>query len=1238
MPFFRLLVFFSSVLQVSLAVAQVNTFPYLEDFEEGSDFDGFDLNNNWGTSTFDGAGNHELMFNMYGFSSTDSPIFDCSAMTEDPILSVYLRFSFSRFRDYYGQVNTWYSLDGGQSWIELVSSGTESLPIGWSTGVWKGSVPYSKRQIRIPGGAGKDSVMIRFGGGLEWFDIGADPGDGFRLDNFRIRERSAADAHVHGVQVAYPKTWNAPHADVSFTVRNDGTQMADIPLVIEVATPTGILQTYADTLRNMAPGADTLYQQQVPMATVGGYQVTAYSQLAGDPYNFNDTVHTLVSRRGIYFDLLVKESFENAQFFDTAYYQSASLTGARGAYFAGTPGRGSLSTTLPGQTYQGSTTVVLDGGNAQNNQLILTLDGSDYQVATDNVHLRFAANTSRQGTKQVYVRGSSDDSWVKLYDFGSLPAFGSYVEVSGLSISDALRQVGQEFSGTMQVAFRQERPHDNASGRLWLDVIELYTPTTNAKALGLTYTGDDPFAPVLADSLVVSVLNAGLDTLHEVPVQVVIKGHGHADTLFHTYTGEVLPQEEVKIYVTGADFSQPNNYTITATLQVPEDEIVRDDQTTLGVTTRSVVSEYPYYESFESAVPRIYNANAEIVGALGCYHTQLTGKGTLQFSYTNLEVNDGEQATVLTAGHGGTNALVLTLDLSAYDPDIEKAYLSFLLRKFSGDTEYVWIRGNPNAPWLTLLNWSQLALGGKWNSVDHLDLGRTLTGGGQSFSDHTQIMFRHTMNLSFGSWGVAFDSLMVQVPDNDLVVNEIYTPLPFDLSGADSVTVEIWNTSTNSLRLDSLFLEIAGDSFANTHTVYLDSLIAPKSQARFSFIADLSSWAEQTLTARLVAQMDGFEANNSYSTTRFRQSRASDLPFLQDFEQAERKTYNRATYHMPGVAGMAFNPDDRVEGARGTLKFYDADRPPYAGEQAAYLGVYTNSREHLVLTADLSDYEAATDSVFLSYVVRVYRYVYGTATPNGLFMRGSVEEPWKNLRNWPKARDGILQYVVPLSEFLTQVGQDYSATTQWSFTQGNQLMALDNIVLSPWRYDAYVSAIELLDLGDPSSDVQVMVGNQGAQNVEEGLWVYLEVESPSQTVLDSVWLESTLMAMHTDTVVFDGALLPAARPYTLRAWTAFPQDQNFTNDTLVVEDSQVLGWESEAPSFVLYPVPTHDELTVEMSLTVSGQISMALLDLQGRVLYQHDEQVAGNGLKRTLSTAGLAPGLYNISQVCLCIT
>ncbi len=117
------------------------------------------------------------------------------------------------------------------------------------------------------------------------------------------------------------------------------------------------------------------------------------------------------------------------------------------------------------------------------NEIILTLDLSNYDESCDVVHLAFQwidINDEPQAQDRVYLRGSSSDTWIEILDWTTpnSPAWQSFAahDVSN-TLSTALP--AQSFSSSFQVRWVQYDSHSTPSDGFGVDDVALTLDSTS---------------------------------------------------------------------------------------------------------------------------------------------------------------------------------------------------------------------------------------------------------------------------------------------------------------------------------------------------------------------------------------------------------------------------------------------------------------------------------------------------------------------------------------------------------------------------------------------------------------------------------------------------------------------------------------------------------------------------------------------------------------------------------------
>ena len=1240
----RALYLFIFLVLLTLPVeAQITEFPFYTSFETtdspGLIYGGFYRQKyNYSPGTLPQSGQYYLQADMWGSATLYTEYLDFSGMLEDPVVSMYLRYGFGAFRERRGDVRFQYSINGGKSWASFFNEDSSSLAVNWSNGIWDCCRnEFTLHQVSLKGMAGRDSVLLRYWAVLQDPDLG-DPGIGFQIDDFRIRERSAVDASLLAFGVVNDDPWaRGDSTELRLTLRNEGTTASDVPLEIRVESPDGVQAVRSYLVPTLGPTEQITRSFWVDLRLPAAYRITVSAAAPGDPYAFNDSLQVHTATRTAYAGLPVYEDFEGLRFFDTAYIYPATLAGVEGFYFSTAPGKGFLEAAPAGRAYEGSLTPFIDGRSGYS--LALAVDASAYAVADDNVYLNLQVKSAvmqSRDKKQILVRGSNSDPWLLLYDLRSLPAYNQFVVLGGLPVSKVLKAGGQEFSSRTQVLFTQSVERLYPYGGLYLDNIELIAPAVNVKALSIR-SHAAPFYPSGNDSVTVTLTNNAVDTVYTVPLSILVKGSNGMDTVRHTLPDVLAPGDTITRTLAGVDLRSPGNYSLELALEVPGDEIAPDNYTSLGVISRSRVRDFPYLEDFEQVTAVDYRSNAEIEGATGLYHELGTNFSEIAFSDDVIAAGEGTKAAHLTAWGpyswiNGDHSLILSLDLDGQKAGEDGVGLSMLLHRYPKNVA-TWggeirVRGNPAEPWLELFRWVDLPDLPDWQQVRDLDLGRCLKAGAQEFSDLTQVMIYHQgSSQTLSRSGLSIDSLAVYIPEEDMGITRLEIPGIYERDGSDTLMMIVKNTGISSLRLDTVAVQVAG-SRPQEVQVLADTLLAPGDSLVYQFELDLAARDSVYLRASISAMGDAYAGNDTWSIATLRKTRISRLPYFEGFENVSRITYDEAA-NPTRLDGYFFDQIVMPRNRHGVLRFYIESLPPYAGEQAVYLG-QEDGVELLTFTADLSALRAVTDSAFLSFVLR--NYTSNRSGYDSLYLRGSEDDDYFPVFGWfNQGRPDHEQFVFPLSTLLLARGQDFSSTTQLLFSHRYAMIAIDNVALSAYRYEMSPGDMQFVRLSSTRQNVRVKVTNGGAANIGVGEKVYLEVEGPGGIQYFEVAMEEVLFPMQSRYVVFRDQEITGAGDYTFRAYTALAGDGLSANDTLAMSLPLVLGLDQPAQSDLeVFPVPASSHIQVRQTVLPGARVLISICDMQGQVVYEQALQATGDQIDLLLPVAGLSRGLYTL--------
>ena len=804
-------------------------------------------------------------------------------------------------------------------------------------------------------------------------------------------------------------------------------------------------------------------------------------------------------------------------------------------------------------------------------------------------------------------------------------------------MAEVVRRAGQELTHRAQFRIRTVDAKIQPTSWIQIDEVVVRKTTTNV-ALLHTKSLADAWEPIGDDKVWVKLVNNGLDTLHAIPLRLVVASETTADTLLVTVNTPLAPGESLGRGLGSFDFTAPGNYTIEATALVPGDEVAEDEIATHGHISRSRVSEYPYFEGFEGVYTARFSGGQELAGAVGLYHQVETGNGRLEFVHNAIEAGEGSQAAHLTAQGSkpqfpGEHGLILTLDLAGQRAGIDPVVLGMLLHRYINYEEFssgdLRVRAHPDAPWQVLYVWTDLPELDEWQTVQGLDIGVPLQAAGYEFTDLTQVLIRHEGNkiADLTQNGLSIDSLMVVVPSEDLAITNMVFPDSYTRSALSLVEVEVYNNGESLLRVDSVSLEEASGWF-ETQMRFPDTTMDPEEKVVFSFWVDLSSIDPLNVRGQLWASGDTYAGNNAVSHTLLRRPALEAFPYFEDFESAVQYTYEDAA-NLDGFSGYYYDEDVYSWGNRAKLFFYASDHPAYSGHQALHL--YPNSgSQFLTLTTDLAEKSVDTDSVFLGFAIRNYSDI--RSPMDSIWIRGSAADPWVAIVNWfPFGQDQYEPLVFNLSSMLEGAGHQFSATTQVRIGNRYSSLSLDNVALSAYRYDLGVTGLTTQVGNAGVEDLRVEVTNFGAGQIAQGFWLHVLVDEEGIARYDSVWVQGSDFTAQTLVHVFPGENLlgnPGSR--VVQAWTALPEDSHPANDTLVREVNVVLGLEANPITDLrVYPNPAHDYLLVKQTLRMGALASVSILDLQGRELYQSQPiQVTENQLNTTVPVLGLQQGLY----------
>jgi len=285
-----------------ISVPVVSTVPYTEDFESGTG--GWvtnGLNSTWElgepeTTFIDTAnsGINAWVTNLTGqysageVSYVESPCFDFSSITDDPVLSFAGIFRTESCCDE-GWVDI--SIDGGNTWTKLGASGEgenwyNDAGNNWWDGTSGADNVWVNAEHILDGTAGQAEVKVRF----VFSSDGSVQDDGFGVDDISIHPQAQLDLVV--LSFDGPTSGCSLGEDaVTFTFWNKGlADASNFEIGFRVDGGLAQTETYTGTVNSGDTVTTTTTVEMVDLSIAGVYSIDVFTALAGDEDVSNDTL------------------------------------------------------------------------------------------------------------------------------------------------------------------------------------------------------------------------------------------------------------------------------------------------------------------------------------------------------------------------------------------------------------------------------------------------------------------------------------------------------------------------------------------------------------------------------------------------------------------------------------------------------------------------------------------------------------------------------------------------------------------------------------------------------------------------------------------------------------------------------------------------------------------------------------------------------------------------------------
>jgi len=292
------------------SIPTISTVPYFEDFENGTGgwtsvgvFTPWQLGDPEGTeidTAYSGVNAWATNLNTFNYENSEisvlqSPCFDFSAMTDDPMISFAIIHSAEMNWD-----GTWLevSTDGGTTWNTVGNLGEGEnwytsngffnafIEQGW-TGNSGANVDWVIAEHILDGVAGEADVKVRF---VFSSDASVNFYEGFAIDDISIHPQAQLDLVV--------LEFNGPSdgcslgdEPVSFTFWNKGLQtVSNFPVGFRVDGGTAQTETYTGQVAQGDTVSYTFLTELADLSAAGSHSIDVFTGLVGDEYTDSDTL------------------------------------------------------------------------------------------------------------------------------------------------------------------------------------------------------------------------------------------------------------------------------------------------------------------------------------------------------------------------------------------------------------------------------------------------------------------------------------------------------------------------------------------------------------------------------------------------------------------------------------------------------------------------------------------------------------------------------------------------------------------------------------------------------------------------------------------------------------------------------------------------------------------------------------------------------------------------------------
>ncbi len=375
-----------------------------------------------------------------------------------------------------------------------------------------------------------------------------------------------------------------------------------------------------------------------------------------------------------------------------------------------------------------------------------------------------------------------------------------------------------------------------------------------------------------------------------------------------------------------------------------------------------------------------------------------------------------------------------------------------------------------------------------------------------------------------------------------------------DFTATYAVQVDVTNFGSANQTNVPITLEITDDADVTTiinETVDVSS--GATVQYTFTATVDISAVGSYDIVVYTSLVGDEVPDNDSHSSTVLRVSPAT-IPVSEDFEgvAAFTKTYTEKTADIDGLTGFSFIPEvpgqNRLRLSYGYAlgSSYSAGLDNLSGSEV--------SKNDLILTIDASGYDVGSNSLITSFYYIDFNDDY--EDHDRIYVRGSVADEWVEVFDWGLTNSfSWIEHSFNLSEALASAGQQYSSTTQISFSQEGRYwitsdgLGIEDISIYELLDDLEVVAVSDFILPNASKKPVVHIRNNGS-NSQSGFDVTLDLtDENDNTTSTTITVNESIDPFETVTLEIGSAMdFSQFGRYEMEASVDLTGDENTDND------------------------------------------------------------------------------------------